>query len=123
MQYSIVSHVVRLARIVRHGEVFTFDRAEDRFLRNGKLVSPIGRIDYVQIRTFRSAEGADEYRLSVVLVDRTKTRIDQSMNAEKIIDPGGSNCRLRQLEDGQKVDTTTGGGVIPTCCRRNSFDA
>lgn len=74
--------ILKDIKIVAIGEVFVFDRGGRSLLKDGFEVCPLGRVDYLQIRTFEG-EGT-EYRLSVILLDETKIQIDSSSDKEEI---------------------------------------
>lgn len=54
-----------VARIYNAALVFTFRRADDLFLRNGRKVSTLRRIEYVCLRETRDPDSAYLYLLSI----------------------------------------------------------
>jgi len=64
--------------IHRDSVVFTFDRSNGRFSRHGKVVAPLRRIEYLQIRKSADGGGMPSYTLFVVYLDGHEMFIEQS---------------------------------------------
>lgn len=81
-----VPEFIRLIRIVKVGERFTFTRESGTIARNGAPWARFSDVARIQIRRISGSESADEYRLSIVLKSDEKLRIDQASNENKIKD-------------------------------------
>jgi len=78
--------VFRQLRVLTSGETFTLSRATGTIERNGSQRARFSEVERVQIRTISSGDSSDEHRLSIVLKNGDKIRIDQSHNSKDIAD-------------------------------------
>jgi hypothetical protein len=78
--------VFRQLRVLTSGETFTLSRTTGVIGCNGSPRARFSEAERVQIRTIRDADSSDEYRLSIVLKNGDKIRIDQSCSAKNIAD-------------------------------------
>ena len=75
---------IRRLKVLTSGEVFSLNRFTGLIERNGECLAPFSDVERVQIGTIYSSEGSNEYRLSIVLKNEEKLRIDQSTESEEI---------------------------------------
>ena len=68
----------------RSALVFTFERNTGLFLRNGRVVTRIGRIEYVCLRERQDPDEAFFYELSIVYADGHEMLIDNSYDEQQI---------------------------------------
>lgn len=79
--------------IGRDSQVFTFDRAEDRFMRHGKMIAPLRKIEHVQMR--RSCDGGSRTKHALYL-----SYLDgHEMFIEESHDEGGMERLAQALAD------------------------
>lgn len=97
-----VPEIVRQVRVLASGETFTFNRTTGLIERNGTLVARFSDVERVQIRTIAQSEGSDQHRLSIVLKNEEKLRIDQSSDAEEITATAEDIADILGVEVGRK---------------------
>lgn len=81
-----VPEIIRQTQVLTSGETFVLTRDTGTIERNGTCIALFGDVARIQIRTFRDPEGANDYRLSIVLKNDAKLRIHQSSDANEISD-------------------------------------
>ncbi|ESQ10196.1 MAG TPA: hypothetical protein DDY14_01115 [Chromatiaceae bacterium] len=95
--------MVRQAKVLLRGEVFSLDKDVGVIERNGARLAWFRDVERIQIRTIRDSDGDDEHRLSVVLNTDEKLRIHQSSDSDEV------NNLAEDLADILKVEITRKG--------------
>ncbi|MGX5172552.1 hypothetical protein ACUR5C_00830 [Aliikangiella sp. IMCC44653] len=71
-------------RNVYQGEVFEFNRHKNKALRNGKQYFRISDVNFIQLRRIYDSDGADIFRVSVILNNGDKKMIESSTSQTKV---------------------------------------
>ncbi len=69
--------------------VFSFHRAAGLFLRNGEIVTPLRRIEYVRVHPVRDPDDAYCYQLAVVYADGHEITLHSSYDEREVRDLAG----------------------------------